>query len=116
MKYFIRIKWDKVFKNGPSKGCGKQPLKNLKFKKIKKQKIKNSNFLKAVINKFYLVHSRILSLKFRLSETLKKSYWIWLFASFCKNIFELNFPRQGGNKRVTSNIYKVFKKTQTLKY
>ena len=78
MKYFIRIKWDKVFKNGPSKGCGKQPLKNLKFKKIKKQKIKNSNFLKAVFNKFYLVHSRILSLKRRLSETLKKIYWIWL--------------------------------------
>ena len=23
-------KWDKVFKNGPSKVCGRQPLKNLK--------------------------------------------------------------------------------------
>ena len=22
--------WDKVFKNGPSKNCGRQPLKNLK--------------------------------------------------------------------------------------
>ena len=22
--------WDKVFKNGPSKMCGRQPLKNLK--------------------------------------------------------------------------------------
>ena len=24
------IIWDKVFKNGPSKICGRQPLKNLK--------------------------------------------------------------------------------------
>ena len=23
-------KWEKVFKNGPSKICGRQPLKNLK--------------------------------------------------------------------------------------
>ena len=25
-----RNNWDKVFKNGPSKICGRQPLKNLK--------------------------------------------------------------------------------------
>ena len=25
-----RKKWDKVFKDGPSKICGRQPLKNLK--------------------------------------------------------------------------------------
>ena len=24
-------KWDKVFKNGPSKVCGRQPLKDLKW-------------------------------------------------------------------------------------
>ena len=29
LKYQIaRMKWDKVFKNGPSKICGRQPLKN----------------------------------------------------------------------------------------
>ena len=28
--YLIEIIWDKVFKNGPSKICGRQPLKNLK--------------------------------------------------------------------------------------
>ena len=27
---FRRTNWDKVFKNGPSKICGRQPLKNLK--------------------------------------------------------------------------------------
>ena len=27
----IGYKWDKVFKNGPSEICGRQPLKNLKF-------------------------------------------------------------------------------------
>ena len=37
--------WDKVFKNGPSKICGRQPLKS---------------FLKAVFHKFYLVQSWIL--------------------------------------------------------
>ena len=26
----LTLKWDKVFKNGPSKICGRQPLKNLK--------------------------------------------------------------------------------------
>ena len=26
----FRYKWDEVFKNGPSKICGRQPLKNLK--------------------------------------------------------------------------------------
>ena len=25
----LTIEWDKVFKNGPSKICGRQPLKNL---------------------------------------------------------------------------------------
>ena len=34
--------WVKVFKNGPSKICGRLPLKG---------------FLKAVFHKFYLVHS-----------------------------------------------------------
>ena len=26
----LTLKWDKVFKNGPSQICGRQPLKNLK--------------------------------------------------------------------------------------
>ena len=30
MAYFGYFKWDKVFKDGPSKTCGRQPLKNLK--------------------------------------------------------------------------------------
>ena len=37
-------KWGMKFKNGPSKICGTQPLKNLKC---------TSNFLKAVFHKFY---------------------------------------------------------------
>ena len=31
--------WDKVFKNGPSKICGRQPLKNLKVYGLLKQTI-----------------------------------------------------------------------------
>ena len=38
--------WDKVFANGSSKICGRQPVKYLKFK-----------FLKAVFSKFNLIHS-----------------------------------------------------------
>ena len=40
--------WDKVFKNGPSKICGRQPLKNLKGYGLFK-------------NNFYLVHLNTLS-------------------------------------------------------
>ena len=29
-KHKLKLLWDKVFKNGPSKICGRQPLKNLK--------------------------------------------------------------------------------------
>ena len=47
--------WVKVSKNGPSKLCGKQPLKNLKWHGLPKQ----SNCLKTVFHKFYLVHSWI---------------------------------------------------------
>ena len=28
--FYLMFIWDKVFKNGPSKICGRQPLKNLK--------------------------------------------------------------------------------------
>ena len=49
--------WDKVFKNGPSKICGKQPLKNLKEYGLLKADHTLSNFLKAVFHKFYLLHS-----------------------------------------------------------
>ena len=45
----IRVK---VFKNGPSKICGRQPLKNW-------SDMVTSNFLKAVFHKFYSVHSWI---------------------------------------------------------
>ena len=43
--------WDKVFKNGSSKICGRQPLKNLRGYSLLKQ---TTNFLKAV---FHLVHT-----------------------------------------------------------
>ena len=54
--------WDKVFKNGPSKICGRQSLKNLNGFSLLKADHDPSNFLKAVFHKFYLVHSWILCL------------------------------------------------------
>ena len=45
-------KWAKVFKNGLSKICGRQPLKNLKGYGLSKADNTPSNFLKAVFHKF----------------------------------------------------------------
>ena len=53
-------KWDKVFKNGPSKICERQSLKSLKEYCLFKAYHTPSNFLKAVFHKFYLVHFWIL--------------------------------------------------------
>ena len=53
----LSIIWDKVFKNGPSKICGRQPLKNLKRYGVRKADYTPSHFLKAVFHKFYSVHS-----------------------------------------------------------
>ena len=52
--------WGKVFKNGPSKVCGKQPLKIWRGMVYLKQTLLPSKCLKAVFHKFYLVHSWIL--------------------------------------------------------
>ena len=51
--------WDKVFKNGPSKICGRHSLKDLKGNGLLKHISDHisSNFLKAIFHKFYLVHS-----------------------------------------------------------
>ena len=49
--------WDRVFKNGPGKICGRQPLK---FGGIWSADHIHSNFWKAVVHKFYLVHVWIL--------------------------------------------------------
>ena len=51
-------KRDKVFKNGPSKICGRQTLEI-----CLKQIMPPSNIIKAVFHKFYLVHYWILRLK-----------------------------------------------------
>ena len=44
----MKVLWDKVFKNGPSKICGRQPLKNLKRYGLLEENHAPSNFLKAV--------------------------------------------------------------------
>ena len=52
--------WDKVFKNGPSKICGRWLVKNLKKYGLLEADHTPSNFLKTVFHKSYLVHSKIL--------------------------------------------------------
>ena len=48
LQNFYGDRWVKVFKNRPSKICGRQPLKKLKWFNLPKQ---------TVFRKFYLVHS-----------------------------------------------------------
>ena len=54
------IIWGKVFKNGPSEICGKQPLKNMKWYGLLRLTFLSADFLKAVFHKFYFVHFWIL--------------------------------------------------------
>ena len=62
--------WDKVFKNGQSKICGRQPSKNLNWYGLPNRWSDHitSNFLKAVFHKFYLVHS---------FEYFVPNIWLW---------------------------------------
>ena len=48
----IKIKWDEVFKIGPSKICGRQPLKNLKVYGLLEQY--HFKFLKDCLPQFLL--------------------------------------------------------------
>ena len=59
---WVYLKWilDKVFKNGPCKICGRQPLKTLKGYDLLADHIP-SNIFNAAFHKFYLVHSWVLS-------------------------------------------------------
>ena len=58
--FFCKNKWEKVFKSGLSKFCGRGPLKNLKGYGPYPFRSYPLNFFKAVFQKVYLVHSWIL--------------------------------------------------------
>ena len=57
----LKDKGDKIFKNGPNRICGLQPLKNSEviwsILTDHKNRPDHFKFLKAVFHKFYLVHS-----------------------------------------------------------
>ena len=71
-----------VFKNEPSKICGRQPLKNLKGYGLPKADRTLSNFSKAVFHKFYLAHSLILCCKYRPTTLLQMNYFTGVFQDF----------------------------------
>ena len=58
-RYHREFKWGKVFKNGPSKICGRQPLKKLKWYRLLGQTKSLQILLKFVFHKFSLIHSWI---------------------------------------------------------
>ena len=49
----VIIKWVKIFKNGPSKICGRQSLKNLKRYGLLRQTISLQTFLKVLFHKIF---------------------------------------------------------------
>ena len=60
-RHETKYKLVQMRQNGPSKICGRQPLKNLKEYGLLKQAGQTPlNFLKVIFHKFYLVHSWIL--------------------------------------------------------
>ena len=76
--YFqVLQQWDKytcvkVFKNGPSKICGRQPLKNLKEYGLPRAGHTPSNYSKAVFHKVYLVHSWIVCVPYAIAFSFAK--------------------------------------------
>ena len=102
------ITWGKVFKNGPSKICERQPFKNLKGYGLLKQTI-SSSFLQAVFHKFYQVHSWILCPKWSFQDVIfmkvlvmefisgMQLYWKWtparMFSQTFSEIFGTIFYR-----------------------
>ena len=59
INWYLKYMWDKVFKNEPSKICGRQPLKNLKLYGLLYADHITAYVLKVVFHKFYLFHSWI---------------------------------------------------------
>ena len=57
---YVHHIWDKVFRNGASEICGRQPLKKLKRVWSALGKTYRFNFLRAVFRKLFLVHSWII--------------------------------------------------------
>ena len=65
-KRVLSLICDKVFKNGSSEICRRQPLKDDSLQ------MEDSNILKAVLRKFYLVHSWIL--------------WLICYWNYCQKV------------------------------
>ena len=86
------LKWDKVFKRGLSKFCGRLPLKNLK-----EADHIPPNFLKAAFYNIYLIHSRILCPK-----------WQWVNFKTTAQSNVSNFSTEN----VEYNYLNVFRKLQ----
>ena len=85
--------WDKVFKNGPSKICGRQPLKNLKghglYKQITLRMFKGclpqillGPFLNALSHKLHLqsTHFKSIYIPFFYPLRMSKNLWFFMFS------------------------------------
>ena len=76
-------KWDKVFKNGPSKICGRQPLENLKWYDLLKQtislqrfwRLSSTNFTWSILEHFFPNDPQ--NIQSRICIPIK--HWLWFF-------------------------------------
>ena len=76
-------KWDKVFKNGPSKICGRKPLENLKWYDLLKQTISLQRFWRLSYTNFtwsileYFFPNDPQNIQSRICIPIK--HWLWFF-------------------------------------
>ena len=77
----LEIIWDKVFKNGPSKICERQPLKDLKEYDLPKADHNPSNFLKTVFRNFnWSILEYFVPYGIKINHhLLSKAFFSWLF-------------------------------------
>ena len=105
--------WAKVFKNGPNKICGRQPLKIWSYMIFEADHI-TSIFLKGVFHKFYLVHSWILCPIFSLGFLKAYQYQYFLISLqqqppevFCKKNVLRTFAKFTGKHMYQGLFNKV---------
>ena len=101
----MRHRWNKVFKNGPSKTCGRQPLKNLKWYGLYHFKFYKGRFRQILLGPFLNTLSQIKSRSFSAGNKINEILIIIKFKSFF-------FFESQSYWTSTCNIYLKFKSSR----
>ena len=88
--------WIKVFKNGPSKVCGRQPLKNLRWKQTISLQILKGYLSQILLGPFLNTLTHIMN---------RNSHCNGLLCCRCAHIFDESFQLFRGKRKV---VYVIF--------